>query len=77
MKETAITITITIEFSSLYCGKREWSEKNGHQAEGHDILGQKITLFPSYVANANKRLSVSGFSFLRLEMDYVGPFYRE
>ena len=77
VKETAITITVTIKFSSLYCGKREWSSKNGHQAEGHDILGQKITLFPSYVANANKRLSVSGFSFLRIEMDYVGPFYRE
>lgn len=57
--------------------EREWSSKNGHQAEGHDILGQKITLFPSYVANANKRLSISGFSFLRIEMDYVGPFYRE
>lgn len=77
VKETAITITITIKFSSFYCGKRERSSKNGHQAEGHDILGQKITLFPSYVANANKRLSVFGFSFLRIEMDYVGPFYRE
>lgn len=77
VKETAITITITIKFSSLYCGKRERNSKNGHQAKGHDILGQIITLFPSYVANANKRLSIFGFSFLRIEMDYVGPFYRE
>lgn len=54
--------------------EKEKGTQNGHQAKGHDILGQIITLFPSYVANANKRLSIFGFSFLRIEMDYVGLF---